>query len=108
MAGFRPVGPASAKTVAKVRRTKVQAYGTVTSWAATSAAVLKRDGRRCTKCGRGSTPGNHLNAHHIIPISRGGKTVMFNLTTVCESCHRKQPFHSHMQRQYNQKKIGRA
>lgn len=99
MAGFRPVGPASAKTVAKVRRTKVQAYGTKDQWSIMSAACIKRDGHRCTSCGRSSTPGNYLNAHHIVPISRGGKTIMYNLRTLCVSCHSKQPFHQHMRKQ---------
>lgn len=97
--GFRAVGPVRAKTTSKVRRTKVQAYGTKDQWAAMSAACLKRDGRRCTKCGNGSTPGNHLNAHHIVPVARGGKTVLYNLKTLCASCHSKQPFHQHMRKQ---------
>ena len=97
--GFRPVGPVRAKTTSKVRRTKVQAYGTQDQWAAMSAACLRRDGNRCTLCGRSSTPGNRLNAHHMIPVSRGGKTVMFNLRTLCQSCHCKQPFHEHMRKQ---------
>lgn len=97
--GFRPVGPVRAKTTSKVRRTAVQAYGTKNDWAALSVACIKRDGHRCTQCGRGSTVGNRLNAHHIIPVSRGGKSVMYNLKTLCVSCHSKQPFHQHMRKQ---------
>lgn len=99
MGRFRPVGPAKPKTVAKVRRNKVQAYGTKDQWAVMSAACIKRDGHRCTKCGRGSTPGNRLNAHHIVPVSRGGKTVLYNLRTLCMGCHSQQPFHQHMRKQ---------
>ena len=40
--------------------------------------VLRRDGFRCVKCGRGD---------HIKPVSRGGKSVMDNLQTLCEDCN---------------------
>lgn len=99
MAGFRPIGPKRAKTVAKVRRTAVQAYGTKTDWAAMSAACIKRDGYKCTKCKRSTAPGNRLNAHHIIPVSRGGKTILYNLKTLCQWCHSGMPFHQHMRKQ---------
>lgn len=100
MARFRPVGPKRASTVSKVRRTKVQAYGTKSDWAALSAACLKRDGNRCKQCGSPSRPGNRLNAHHIISVSRGGKSVLFNLKTLCETCHSKQPGHGHMRHKH--------
>lgn len=80
--------------VAKVRRTRTQAY--TANWQAISAAVLKRDGYRCRKCGRTKSDGVRLEANHIVPICRGGTTAMYNLETLCERCHSHKPFHNHM------------
>mgnify|MGYP002762091884 CR=1 FL=1 len=49
--------------------------------------VLRRDGFRCVKCGRGREDGVKLHVDHIKPVSRGGKTVMDNLQTLCEDCN---------------------
>jgi 5-methylcytosine-specific restriction endonuclease McrA len=84
------VGPPKLKLVSKVRRTQVQAY--TVNWDAISAAVIRRDGGRCTECG--ST--KQLNAHHIIPVARGGLTVLWNLKTLCRLCHSRKPGHSHL------------
>jgi 5-methylcytosine-specific restriction endonuclease McrA len=89
--GPRKVGP---KVVAKVRRTQVQAY--TADWDTISAAVIKRDGYRCTRCRRKSSPGNRLRAHHIIQVSKGGQTVPFNLRTLCDDCHELMPGHGHL------------
>ena len=48
--------------------------------------VLRRDGFRCVKCGRGREDGVKLHVDHIKPVSRGGKSVMDNLQTLCEAC----------------------
>lgn len=46
--------------------------------------VLKRDGFKCVACG-----GNdRLEIDHIVPISRGGRTEMSNLQTLCFPCNR--------------------
>jgi 5-methylcytosine-specific restriction endonuclease McrA len=79
------VGP---KTVAKIRRTKTEAY--THDWDAISKAIIRRDGGCCTHCR--ST--KRLNVHHIVPIAKGGRTVGFNLITLCSSCHSAK--HSHM------------
>lgn len=76
------------KVVAKVRRTKVQAY--TVDWDAISKAIIKRDCGRCTEC----PATKDLNVHHIIPVSRGGRTVGYNLKTLCRRCHSSK--HSHM------------
>lgn len=51
--------------------------------------VMKRDGRRCTICGR--SPMNYtdveLEVHHIIPWRMGGPTSEENLVTLCGTCH---------------------
>jgi len=53
------------------------------------ANVLRRDGRRCTICGR--SPLHHvdleLDVHHVLPVRRHGPTVEENLLTLCGTCH---------------------
>ena len=48
---------------------------------------LKRDGFRCVLCGRSAADGVKLHVDHIKPIAKGGKTVEFNLRTLCEHCN---------------------
>lgn len=50
--------------------------------------VMKRDGFRCVLCGRSADDGVTLEVDHIIPVSKGGKTVMSNLQTLCWDCNR--------------------
>ena len=50
--------------------------------------VLKRDGYKCKICGVSASDGAKLEVDHIIPISKGGKTVIDNLQTLCRSCNR--------------------
>lgn len=80
---------ASKPLVAKVRRDKEQAYGTYGSWMELRARVIKRDGNKCRRC---CSP-NHLQVDHIIPVARGGKSIMANLWTLCAFCHAKRPGH---------------
>lgn len=52
--------------------------------------VFVRDRFRCVKCGR--SPATELinltlHADHIIPFSKGGKTVIDNLQTTCSDCN---------------------
>lgn len=50
--------------------------------------VMKRDGFRCVLCGRSaSEDGVKLHVDHIRPVSKGGKTEMSNLRTLCEQCN---------------------
>ncbi len=49
--------------------------------------ILKRDGFKCTICGRNTEDGVKLHVDHIIPVSKGGKTVPENLRTLCDSCN---------------------
>ena len=48
--------------------------------------VFKRDSFKCQYCGK-SAPDVVLEVDHIIPVSKGGKTVMSNLQTLCERCN---------------------
>lgn len=51
--------------------------------------VLKRDNFRCVLCGRSSAnSGVELEVDHIIPVSKGGETEMYNLRTLCRDCNR--------------------
>lgn len=49
--------------------------------------VLERDHFRCVHCGASAADGAKLHVDHIIPVSRGGKTVMSNLQTLCDACN---------------------
>lgn len=49
--------------------------------------VLRRDGFRCQLCGATASDGVLLHVDHIVPVSKGGKTEMSNLRTLCERCN---------------------
>jgi 5-methylcytosine-specific restriction endonuclease McrA len=65
-------------------------------WAIIRQQVLHRDQYRCRGQGCGkSVVGDPTRAvHHILELSRGGRTVLGNLITLCHDCHEKR--HSHM------------
>lgn len=47
--------------------------------------VLDRDGNKCLLCGCTE----YLQMDHIVPFSRGGRTVEGNLQTLCKTCNSK-------------------
>lgn len=49
--------------------------------------VFKRDNFKCSICGMSAKDGVKLQVDHIIPISKGGKTEMDNLQTLCSRCN---------------------
>ena len=51
--------------------------------------VLQRDRFTCCACGASPalTPGIELHVDHIVPWSKGGKTVLENLRTLCSVCN---------------------
>lgn len=49
--------------------------------------VFKRDGFRCVICGRTASDGIKLHVDHIKPVSKGGKTELSNLRTLCNACN---------------------
>jgi hypothetical protein len=51
--------------------------------------VLKRDNFKCILCGRSPalTPGVQLHIDHVFPFSKGGKTEIGNLRTLCDHCN---------------------
>ncbi|WP_405375086.1 MULTISPECIES: HNH endonuclease [unclassified Microbacterium] len=50
------------------------------------ADVLRRDGSRCRACGASSAD-RPLHIDHILPVSRGGRTELTNLQTLCQACN---------------------
>jgi hypothetical protein len=53
-------------------------------WSIRSAAVKTRD-RVCTNCGSSRI----LQAHHVVPLSKGGTNKLTNLKLLCEQCHQR-------------------
>lgn len=51
--------------------------------------VLSRDRFRCVACGRSpaTDAGCKLHVDHIVPFSKGGKTTLENLRTLCAECN---------------------
>ena len=51
--------------------------------------VMKRDKFRCVLCGASANAPHFATLHvdHIIPLAKGGKTVMNNLRTLCDRCN---------------------
>lgn len=51
--------------------------------------VFRRDGFRCVCCGRSpsTSPGLELHCDHIVPWSKGGRTILENLQTLCAECN---------------------
>jgi len=45
-------------------------------------AALLRDRGRCCNC---EQPADH--AHHVVPLSRGGRDTLGNLVSLCQECH---------------------
>ena len=49
--------------------------------------VMRRDGFKCVLCGATQKDGITLHVDHIKPVSKGGKTEMSNLRTLCNRCN---------------------
>ena len=49
--------------------------------------IFQRDGFRCQICGCTQRDGVTLHVDHIIPVSKGGKSVPSNLRTLCDRCN---------------------
>ena len=47
------------------------------------AFVLRRDGKRCVRCGGR----DGLQCHHVVPRTAGGLDVPSNCRTLCQTCH---------------------
>ena len=51
--------------------------------------IMERDNYTCQKCGRYMPDGFGLEIDHIVPVSKGGETVPWNLQVLCCDCNRK-------------------
>lgn len=49
--------------------------------------VIRRDAYRCRACGASVATGAMLHVDHIKPVSKGGRTEMGNLQTLCTVCN---------------------
>lgn len=59
-------------------------YGS--NWPNLRQAALERDEFRCQFCSN-SKGNTNLVVHHIRPLKQGGKNELWNLITLCSSCH---------------------
>lgn len=48
--------------------------------------ILKRDNFKCKACGKSASE-VELQIDHIIPVSKGGKTIESNLQALCKKCN---------------------
>lgn len=51
--------------------------------------IAKRDNYTCQRCGKYMPDGVGLHIDHIIPLSKGGKSVYSNLQVLCSKCNGK-------------------
>lgn len=49
--------------------------------------IMKRDNYTCRICGKYMPDGVGLHIDHIVPVSKGGKTVPSNLQVLCSKCN---------------------
>ena len=78
---LRPIDTRTVKPPEKV----VESFYSSAEWKATAAAVRKRDGYKCVKCGERE---GRLYVDHIVERKDGGLDYdQTNLQTVCSSCH---------------------
>jgi hypothetical protein len=70
-------------------RRRYNRYLAGTEWQRTRARALRRDGHRCTRCGRNGDRGNPLQANHksYQVYNRTGRTLSRDLETLCRRCH---------------------
>ena len=55
-------------------------------WAAIRLVVLQRDGFLCLYCGSDGG-GKALHCDHVVPLAKGGKSVLGNLKVACKTCN---------------------
>lgn len=95
----------SATGVTKIKRdgySTVNGFSKNNEWWAIRAAVVKRDGGKCVPCKRKGLAIKGSEVHHVLPLSKGGRTVMTNLMTVCQLCHERRHPGNHHLRDYHQ------
>ena len=93
-------GPSKPRVVTKIRRSREAAY--TSDWDAISRRVKELANWTCRKCGTREGP---FESDHIIPVSKGGVTALWNLQCLCWLCHSKRPGHKHL---YKQRVLNRS
>ena len=83
--------------VTKIKRdgySTVNGFSKNNEWWSISAQVRKRSKGLCEDhASRGvKVPG--VEVHHILPLSKGGRTVLSNLIHICMACHDRR--HTHL------------
>lgn len=63
----------------------VQAFGRRMRYS--NRMVWERDDYRCMYCGKKIEQKSDLSTDHVVPRSRGGKTVFENMVTACRKCN---------------------
>lgn len=53
-------------------------------WRKLRKSALKHSGNKCSNC----SSSEHLEVHHIKPVSKGGKDELSNLKVLCRRCHK--------------------
>jgi 5-methylcytosine-specific restriction endonuclease McrA len=53
----------------------------------TRANIFLRDGYTCQLCGTKHTSMKALSLDHVVPRSKGGKSIWTNMVTACKSCN---------------------
>ena len=69
-----------------VRAQRVPRLSNPDDWRCTRAAVLARDGNRCTSCGI-TVASADADIYHLVPRAAGGLDDPANLITLCDGCH---------------------
>ena len=85
--------------VTKIRRdgySTVNGFSKNNEWWAISAQVRKRSKGMCEAHAARGLKVKGVEVHHIVPLSKGGRTVLSNLIHVCEECHNRR--HNHLYR----------
>ncbi len=79
-----------------VTRIVRDSYGKPSNWFSMTTKVKERDRYCCVYCSKKEEPKNDVwhDVHHLKELSRGGKTTMSNLVTICKVCHAKR--HTHL------------
>jgi len=88
-----------ANGVTKIRRdgySTVNGFSKANEWWEISAQVRKRSGGWCEDHLRRNLKVKGVEVHHIIPLGRGGRTVLSNLLHLCKDCHDRR--HNHLYR----------
>lgn len=77
------VQPAGTRSVSAEHRAKQRALMTPEL----RRQIAERDNYTCQKCGRYMPDGFGLEIDHIVPVSKGGETVPWNLQVLCYKCN---------------------